>query len=161
MLPVGSIAPEIDAETSTGVRFRLSKQDGLCTVVYFFPKAFTPGCTREATTFKENYGELRLSRAEVIGVSTDSHATQCAFANSLKVPFPMIGDNDGAIAKAYAVSWPLVSVAKRVTYVIDAARVIRGVFRHEVRIDKHRDDVLALVDQLFRERRAQDGNGGS
>jgi peroxiredoxin Q/BCP len=152
LLPVGSVAPEIDAETSTGARFRLSEQQGLCTVVYFFPKAFTPGCTRETATFRDNYAELRLARAELVGVSTDDLATQCSFASSLAAPFPMIGDKGGAISKAFDVTWPLLGVAKRVTYVIGPGRVIVSVFRHELLIGRHRDDVLGTVDALYRGR---------
>lgn len=157
MLPVGSVAPEINAETNGGLRFKLSEQDGLCTVVYFFPKAFTPGCTRETAQFQDNYNELRLARAALVGVSTDDHSTQCAFAKSLHASFPMIGDKNGAICTAYDVRWPLIGVAKRVTYVIGPDRVILGVFRHEIALEKHRDDVLRLVDELYRKKHAQSG----
>jgi peroxiredoxin Q/BCP len=152
LLPVGATAPEIDAETSAGPRFKLSEQKGLCTVVYFFPKAFTPGCTRESAQFQDNYNELRLVRAGLVGVSTDDHSTQCAFASSLHASFPMIGDTSGEICKAYDVRWPLLGVAKRVTYVIGADLVILGVFRHEIQFAKHKEDVLRLVDALYRER---------
>ena len=154
MLATGTIAPEIDAETSAGARFKLSEQDGLCTVVYFFPKAFTPGCTRETAQFQDSYNELRLVRATLVGVSTDDHSTQCAFAHSLGASFPMIGDKSGAICKAYDVTWPLLGVAKRVTYVIGPNRVILGVFRHELQVAKHKDDVLRMVDALHREKHA-------
>jgi thioredoxin-dependent peroxiredoxin len=150
LLRVGVIAPEIDAETSGGLRFKLSEQQGLCTVVYFFPQAFTPGCTRETAHFQDNYNELRLARAALVGVSTDDHSTQCAFAKSLHAGFPMIGDKNGTICKAYDVQWPLLGVAKRVTYVIDPDRVVLGVFRHELQMAKHKDDVLRMVDALYR-----------
>jgi thioredoxin-dependent peroxiredoxin len=150
LLPVGVIAPEIDAETNGGLRFKLSEQEGLCTVVYFFPKAFTPGCTRETAQFQDNYNELRLARAALVGVSTDDHSTQCAFAKSLHASFPMIGDKNGTICKAYDVRWPLLGVAKRVTYVIGRDRVILGVFRHELQMGRHKDDVLRMVDALYR-----------
>src|SRR4051812_6038433 len=104
MLTVGSTAPDIDAIDHRGLPFRLADHEGaLCTVVYFFPKAFTPGCTRETQTFRDNYAELQLAGASVVGVSTDDGETQCKFAESVGAPFPMIGDADGAITKAYDV----------------------------------------------------------
>lgn len=154
MLKPGDIAPEINALTSRGDRFQLSAQaDRLCTVIYFFPKAFTPGCTQETKRFRDNYPELRLAGASIVGISTDDHQTQCSFADSLKSPFPMIGDADKSIASSYGVLWPLVGVPKRVTFIVNPLRTIEAVFQHEFQIAKHRDDVLLWVDRLFRARR--------
>jgi thioredoxin-dependent peroxiredoxin len=154
MLAIGTVAPDIDAEASSG-RFRLSDHAGhLCTVVYFYPKSFTPGCTREAATFRDNYQELLLVGAALVGVSTDDRETQCKFAESMQATFPIVSDHDGAIASAYRVRWPLVGLAKRVTYVLDPARVVLAAFHHELQIGKHRDDVLRFVDELHRQRGA-------
>ncbi len=149
MLKVGDRAPAIDAMTSSGTRFVLAAQSGLCTVVYFFPKAFTPGCTVETKAFRDNHVELEIAGATVVGVSTDDLATQCDFARSIKTPFPMIGDKDSAISRAYQVLWPLIGVAKRVTYVISPEQQIEAVFRHELDAIKHRDDVLRFVNTKF------------
>lgn len=149
MLKVGERAPAIDAMTSSGTRFVLAEQSGLCTVVYFFPKAFTPGCTVETRSFRDNHVELELVGVTVVGVSTDDLATQCKFASSIKTPFPMIGDKDGAISRAYDVLWPLIGVAKRVTYVVSPAQQIEAVFHHELDVKSHRDDVLRFVNTKF------------
>jgi len=156
MLAVGSQAPEIDAPTSAGSRFRLSEQGGrACTVLYFFPAAFTPGCTRETKEFAHNYNELQMMGAALAGISTDDHDTQCKFADSLHAPFPMIGDSDGAITKAYDVRWPVIGRAQRVTYVVSHEMKILAAFHHEIQIGKHLEDVLLFVDELSRRRRAQ------
>ena len=149
MLNVGDTAPEIDAETSDGSRFTLSKQDGLCTVIYFFPKAFTPGCTGETKRFRDNYAEIALAGANIVGISTDDNTTQCRFAESIRAPFPMIGDHDQRISRAYDVLWPLIGLTRRVTYVIGPDRVIQAVFRHEINIEQHRDDVLRFINERF------------
>lgn len=150
----GDIAPEIDAIASDGKRFRLSEQVGkLCTVVYFFPKAFTPGCTKETKRFRDNYAELTMAGATIVGVSTDDHDLQCRFAESLRAPFPMIGDADKKIASAYGVLWPIIGRPKRVTFIVNQLRTIEAVFQHEIQIAKHRDDVLLYVDQMFRRKR--------
>ena len=155
MLQPGDTAPEIDALASDGKRFRLSAQaTKLCTVIYFFPKAFTPGCTAETKRFRDNYPELELAGASIVGISTDDHAEQCSFAESLRAPFPMIGDADRSISTGYGVLWPLIARPKRVTFVVNALRTIEAVFQHEVQIAKHRDDVLRHVDAMFRARRA-------
>lgn len=154
MLQAGDTAPEIDALSSTGKRFRLSAQTNkLCTVIYFFPKAFTPGCTKETMRFRENFAELELAGAVVVGVSTDDHATQCKFAESLRAPFPMIADADKRISNAYGVLWPIIGLPRRVTFIVNPLRTIDAVFEHNVQIARHRDDVLWHVDRMFRAKR--------
>lgn len=156
MLKVGDPAPEIDATGSDGARFVLSAQKGLCTVVYFFPKAFTPGCTAETKRFRDNYAEIAMTGASIVGISTDDFATQCRFASSTRAPFPMIGDHDLRICRAYGVLWPLVRVARRATFIVGPDMVIQAVFRHEVRIRQHRDEVLVFLDERFRSTRPTD-----
>jgi peroxiredoxin len=159
MLKVGDIAPPIDAEGSDGKPFSLYQQDGLCTVIYFFPKAFTPGCTAETKSFRKNFMELDLAGATVVGISTDDGQTQCNFAESLRVPFPIVADPERAICKAYDVLWPLVGLAQRITYVVaprpDGApgRVVEAAFHHELNVSAHRDDVLRFVDAKLRAHR--------
>ncbi len=145
MLKVGDIAPEIRAVTTDGSTFVLSKQDGLCTVVYFYPKAFTPNCTVETRRFRDNYAEIALAGASIVGVSTDDGKTQCRFAEEMRTPFPLIADHDRTISRAYDVLWPLLGMARRATYVIAPDRTILAVFRHELQVIKHRDEVLRFV----------------
>lgn len=154
MLRAGDIAPEIDSLASDGTRFVLSEQtQKLCTVIYFFPKAFTPGCTREAAHFRDNYAEIALAGASMVGISTDEADVQCLFARAMQAPFPMIADARKRISKAYGVLWPIVAVPKRITFVVNRLRVIDAVFRHEVNIRRHRDDVLRTVDSMYRARK--------
>lgn len=153
MLKPGDTAPDIDALANDGSRFRLADQSTkLCTVIYFFPKAFTPGCTKETKRFRDNYAELAIAGAAIVGVSTDDHDTQCRFAESTRAPFPLIGDDDKRISRAYGVLWPLIGVTRRVTFIVNALRTIEAVFQHEAQIVKHRDDVLMYVDKMFRAR---------
>ncbi|MRG93940.1 redoxin domain-containing protein [Polyangium spumosum] len=85
---------------------------------------------------------------EVVGVSTDKHETQCDFAKSLSVEFPMIGDADKRIAKAYGVLWPIIGLDRRITFVIDEQGIVRGVFNYELLPHKHVDDAIALLREL-------------
>jgi peroxiredoxin len=155
MLAVGDKAPEIDAASTSGAHVVLSALKKPFVVVYFFPKAFTSDCTREAALFRDNYAELQLVGSEVIGISTDDLETQCKFADEMKVPFPMIADADKKISAAYDVLWPVVGVAHRVTFVIDrSAMTILAIFKHELSAEKHRDDVLLFLDDLYQKRRS-------
>ncbi len=153
-LKPGDQAPEIDAVASDGQRFVLSEQAGLCTVIYFFPKAFTPGCTAETRMFRDNYVELLLAGASIVGVSTDDLRTQCDFANATRTPFPIVPDPEQVICTAYNVLWPVMNVARRVTFIVRPDRIIDAVFHHELQISRHRDDVLRHVNAMFKRARA-------
>ena len=104
-------------------------------------------------TFRDNFAELEIAGASVVGVSTDDHETQCAFAESLRAPFPMIADADRKISNAYGVLMPLIKVPRRVTFIVNPLRTIDAVFEHNVQIARHRDDVLMHVDRMFRTKR--------
>jgi peroxiredoxin Q/BCP len=156
VLKVGAQAPDFTAEASTGQRLSLGELRGRYVVLYFYPKAFTPGCTLETRLFRDNYDEIRALGAEVVGVSVDDLATQCRFAAAQSVRFPLLSDPDLTIAGAYGVRWPLVPLDKRVTFVLDKNGVIRAVFRHEFQISRHLDDVVR-----FLRREMESGRSGS
>jgi peroxiredoxin len=155
MLKVGDTAPPVDAVASDGKRFALYAQDSLCTVIYFFPKAFTPHCTAETKEFRKHYVELELAGATLVGVSTDDRDTQCRFASELGAPFPMVPDRDRSICRAYDVLWPLIGIAHRITYVVAPKHpgppswTVEAVFRHEFDVGAHRDEVLRFVNAKF------------
>jgi len=145
MVRVGDPAPEFTATGSDGRVFALGERRGRVVVVYFFPKAFTPGCTSETKSFRDNYDELRGLGADVVGVSCDDVQTQCRFADKHGVKFPLIGDPDRAISRAYGVLWPIVPLDKRVTVVVDEDGLVAAVFRHEFQVSKHLDDVMHFL----------------
>jgi len=156
-LRIGEIAPDIDRLASNGRRFVLSESTRPYTVVFFFPQSrtYSYGCVREVRLFQASQAELAFAGAGVVGVSVDDHATQCAFAKATEVSYPIVPDPDGGISRAYGVLRPLLGRAKRVTFVLDRERKVLAVFRHELRVTRHRDDVLAFVDALYRSRRAE------
>lgn len=145
MLKVGQPAPEFDALSTTGNHVSLRALRGRKVVLYFYPKAFTPGCTAESRKFRDNYDELRALGAEVVGVSIDEHQTQCDFAAKNELRFPLVGDRDKSISRAYGVLWPGLPFDKRVTFIIGEDGVIKAVFRHELQVSKHLDDVLHFL----------------
>jgi len=150
LLQVGDVAPEIDHITTMGARFVLSKSVRKFTVLFFFPKAKSPLCSRQARLFRNSHTELVLAGADLVGISTDEHQIQCDFASQTKVKFPFIADEDGAISRAYGVLWPILGRCRRVTFVVDRSMRVVAAFRHELRIDKHRDGVLLFLDSQMR-----------
>jgi peroxiredoxin Q/BCP len=145
---MGEVAPDFTARSTDGELVSLSALRGRHVVLYFFPKAFTPGCTRETIRFRDAQDDIRALGGEVIGVSVDDHETQCDFAQSTGAGFPLIGDADHALSRLYGVLRPFLKLDRRVTFVIDREGVVRGVFEHEFQIAKHLDGVLHLLEKL-------------
>lgn len=147
MLKVGDRAPDFAATAQDGKAVKLSELRGKRVVMFFFPKAFTRGCTIETRQFRDHYSELAALGAEVLGVSVDDSEKQCEFASREGVPFPMIGDATRGIGRSYDVLWPLLNVAQRVTYVIGPDGIIEAVFHHELMVGKHLEQVRAHLEQ--------------
>jgi peroxiredoxin len=145
-LSPGQPAPDFQAPTTDGRQVQLADYRGRHLVLYFFPKAFTPGCTKEAQRFRDNHSEIRALGADVLGVSMDAHDVQCRFVEAQGTRFPMIGDAEGVIARAYGVKRALLPIAKRVTFVIDPAGRIAARFAHEFQVSRHLDDVLRFLE---------------
>lgn len=150
MIKLNEAAPEFTGTSTTGATVKLSALRGKYVVLFFFPKAFTPGCTRESKQFSDAYAELKALGAEVIGVSTDDHQTQCEFAELVGAQYPMIGDADGSIARQFDVFWPFLKYVRRVTFIIDTEGIVRAVLNHEARIGKHVDESVATLQRLQR-----------
>jgi peroxiredoxin Q/BCP len=150
VLGVGAVAPNFEAESSDGVRVRLSDYRGRALVLYFFPKAFTPICTLETRRFRDSRADLAALGAEVVGVSADSASVQCDFGRRQHVNFPLLADPDRRIANAYGVLWPLLARARRVTFLLDESGVIELVTWHEFQVSKHLDEVFSHLQKRAR-----------
>jgi peroxiredoxin Q/BCP len=142
MLSVGAWAPDFEAEASDGGTVSLSAWRGSPVVLYFFPRSFTPICTRQAARFRDNHAELTALGAKVVGVSPDPLETQCEFGRAQRVQFPLLGDPERRICQAYGVVWSLLPRVRRVTFVIGDAGRVELVLHHEFQISKHLDGVL-------------------
>lgn len=148
MPEVGDPAPYFVGKTNFGDEVSLWGYRGKYLVLYFFPKAFTPGCTKQTRMFRDNYPDLQALGAEVLGVSLDDFETQCDFAASQAVTFPLLSDKSRRISEAYGVVRSLLQVDKRVTFVIDPEGKVVKRFHHEFQISKHLDDVLGYLRSL-------------
>lgn len=149
MLKRGTQAPEFEAPLDDGGTFRLADHRGKANVVlYFYPRDFTPGCTREACAFRDNYDELRAYGAVLAGVSADDAASHAAFRERHALPFPLIADPQREIIRLYDADGIFGIMTARVTYVIDRAGVIRAALRHDFAIGRHLPEVRAALREI-------------
>jgi peroxiredoxin Q/BCP len=147
---VGDAAPEFELPDASGKRVRLSEFRGKKSVVlYFYPKDDTPGCTKEACSFRDQYEAFKDAGAEVIGVSSDSEASHQKFATKYKLPFTLVADTGGGVRKRYGVPATLPGILPgRVTFVIDRDGVVRHVFNSQLQATKHVDEALGVLKRL-------------
>jgi len=101
MLKVGAQAPAFTLESSQGGKVSLSDFKGKSVVLYFYPRDATPGCTVEAQSFRDAAKQLAKKGAVVLGVSKDSIASHCKFADKEKLNFPLLSDPDGKVIDRY------------------------------------------------------------
>jgi thioredoxin-dependent peroxiredoxin len=141
-LSVGTQAPAFTVKNTEGNTVSLSDFAGKTVVLYFYPKDDTPGCTKEAQSFRDNYAEYQGKDMVVLGVSRDDEASHKKFTEKYGLPFQLLADVDGAITKAYDVDGG--GYSKRVTYVIDDKGIISQVF-DTVKTDTHAQDILSAI----------------
>jgi peroxiredoxin Q/BCP len=128
-LKAGDPAPLFSVQTQDGSEFDLAARKGQWTVLYFYPKADTPGCTKQACAFRDGIAVIRAEGAEVYGISTDTVQDQAAFHQKYHLGFPLLADPDGRVTNAYGAKMPSVTMSKRWTFIIDPTLTIRQVQR--------------------------------
>jgi peroxiredoxin Q/BCP len=117
-------------------------------ILYFYPADFTPGCTREACSIRDLHGELARAGLVVAGVSPQTSESHRRFREQHKLPFTLLADTEKAVIKMYDVDGPLGFGVRRVTYLIDKGRTIRGAVCADFRIAEHEEFIrkaLALT----------------
>ena len=150
MVEEGKEAPDFELASDTGERVRLSDLRGRPVVLYFYPKDATPGCTTQACSFRDAYGEFEERGVVVLGVSPDTEASHASFKAKHGLPFTLLADPDHEVAERYGV-WVEKTMygktsmgIKRSTFVIDqdgkVARAMLG-----VKPDNHADLVLSAL----------------
>lgn len=148
-LEVGDPAPAFELVDQNGHLQRLADYAGRWVVVYFYPKNDTPGCTTEACSFRDDILQLRALEVVLLGVSLDGRESHARFAEKYGLPFPLLADTEGAIAKVYGALFKLgpLRFAKRHTFIIDPQGRIARVFR-DVDAKTHSDEIIAVVREL-------------
>jgi peroxiredoxin Q/BCP len=141
-LAVGTDAPSFTAKDTNGNTVSLSDFAGKTVVLYFYPKDDTPGCTKQACSFRDARSEYQNKDIVVLGVSKDDEVSHQQFTQKYNLNFPLLADTDGSIIKAYDVDGG--GYAKRVTYVIDPNGKIIHI-DNAVNTTTHASDILAAL----------------
>ena len=146
----GDPAPAFTAATSGGGKISLADFKGKNVVLYFYPKDDTPGCTKEACSFRDHFAELKKKGAIVLGVSPDSVKSHDKFVEKFKLPFTLLSDDDKKIVEAYGV-WGEKSFmgrkymgTHRVTFLIAPDGTIKKIWP-KVKPEEHAAEVLAAL----------------
>ncbi|MCZ2153456.1 MAG: thioredoxin-dependent thiol peroxidase [Bryobacterales bacterium] len=152
-LAVGGKAPEIKLQTDDDGTFKLSSLKGKKVVLYFYPKADTPGCTTESCQFRDTKSEFEKLNVAVIGISPDEPSAQAKFKSKFDLTFPLLADTEKTAANAYGV-WVEKSLygrrtmgVERATFLIGADGRIAAIWR-KVRVKGHAEAVLEAVRAL-------------
>ena len=145
---IGQPAPEFNLPDQTGKAQALKDYRGRWVVLYY-PKDDTPGCTQEACTFRDDLHKLTKLGAQVIGVSVDDTASHAEFAKKYHLPFPLLADRDGAVAKRYGAltNLGIIKFAKRHTFLIDPQGNIAKTYR-KVDTSRHSQEIIDDVTEL-------------
>lgn len=146
---VGTPAPGFALTDQDSREFRLDSLLGKWVVLYFYPKDDTPGCTKEACSFRDDYAQLLALGAQVVGISVDDNSSHAAFARKHRLPFPLLADRGGVVAKRYGAfsDWLVASYARRYTFLIDPAGKVAKVYLN-VDADNHANEVVADLKRL-------------
>ncbi len=152
LLAVGTPAPEFTATDQDGKQRALRDFRGKKLILYFYPKDNTPGCTKEACAFRDNFAKFRELNVEILGVSIDSEKSHRSFVDKHDLPFTLLADPDKRLVEAYGV-WAEKRLygktymgTNRVTYLIDETGKIAAVFP-KVKPDKHAEELLSALQQ--------------
>lgn len=144
---IGQPAPDFTGITDENTELQLSELRGEIVVLFFYPRAYTPGCTKEVCSFRDNKMRLVGLGVKVVGVSTDSVKRQAGFKAKHGFDYPLIADADKTIVELYGVKRAATGSANRVTFLIDREGIIRHVWP-KVKVSGHVDEVIAKIEEL-------------
>jgi peroxiredoxin Q/BCP len=149
-LKEGDSAPAISLDTDSGEPFTLSSLKGKNVVLYFYPKADTPGCTKESCEFRDTSKKFSKANTVIVGVSPDPSKAQAKFKEKFDLPFVLLADVDHKTSEDYGV-WKEKSMygkkylgVERTTFVIDPKGKIKKIFP-KVKVEGHAEEVLAAI----------------
>ena len=143
---VGSKAPDFSLPSQSGAIVSLRDFLGKKPVVlFFYPKDDTPGCTKEACAFRDDYEQFGKLDAEVIGISSDSVESHRSFASKHDLPFTLLSDEGGKVRRLYRVPNTFGLFPGRVTYVIDREGVVRRIFSSQLGVEQHVEEALKAL----------------
>ncbi len=150
MLKIGDNAPSFILEADTGEQINLSSLKGKKVVLFFYPKDNTPGCTKEACSFRDNLKPLLAKNTVVFGISKDSIKSHLNFRTKYNLNFPLLSDPDGKVCAAYGAWGEKKNYGRtymgiiRKTFIIDETGKIKYIY-DKVKPEGHAEDVLSRL----------------
>lgn len=146
----GDKCPEFKLKNQEGELVDISEKIGEKNlVIYFYPKDDSPGCTKQACSFRDAFEDFTEIGAEVIGISSDDEESHKKFAKKHNLPFTLLADSDKKVRKMFGVPTNLLGlIPGRVTYVVDKKGTIQGVFNSQMNFDKHVSEALNILKLL-------------
>lgn len=115
-------------------------------VIYFYPKDDSPGCTKQACSFRDAFEDFKDAGARVIGISSDNEKSHKKFAGKHNLPFTLLADSDKSVRKQFGVPTNLLGLLPgRVTYIIDKKGIVQGLFNSQLNFDKHISEALKVL----------------
>ncbi|OGQ07036.1 MAG: peroxiredoxin [Deltaproteobacteria bacterium RIFCSPLOWO2_12_FULL_40_28] len=145
-IKVGNLVPDFSLPSQLGKN--ISPQDyrgKKALVIYFYPKDETPGCTKQACSFRDHYEDFQNEGVEILGISSDSVSSHQNFASHHKLPFPILADVEGGVRKLFGVPKTMGLLPGRVTYVVDKNGVVRHIFSSQLNVTKHIQEALKAI----------------
>jgi peroxiredoxin Q/BCP len=144
VLTIDTPAPTFELNDQSGVSHTINDYAGKWIVLYFYPKNDTPGCTTQACAFRDEYKVISALNTQVLGVSIDNQDSHAAFAEKYSLPFPLLADTDGVVARSYGALASLgpIKFAKRHTIIISPEGLVKKVYR-SVNVSRHSKNVIA------------------
>lgn len=141
---VGQPAPDIAVPSTAGRDISLADYKGQWVVLYFYPKAFTPGCTAQACSLRDDYSAIQAAGAVVLGASVDNLETQTRFKNEHNLPFELLADHDKELSRAMGVLAFGGLITSRTTFLINPEGNIAHILK-SVNVRAHDEDILPLI----------------
>lgn len=146
---IGELAPGFSLTDQSGQIRKLEDYSGKWVVLYFYPKDDTPGCTKEACSFRDDLKVLEKLGAQIIGISVDDSDSHSKFASKYHLPFPLLADQDAKVAESFGAvnNLLILKIAKRYTFLINPAGKIAKVYL-SVDTSKHSQEIIDDLKKL-------------
>lgn len=144
-LKVKDQAPDFKLKSTAEELFQLSKVAGEPVILFFYPKNFTSVCTQEVCEFRDAFATFRDLNIKVLGISQDTISSHHRFKAEHKLPFELLSDPGGKVAKLYKAVVPVINLNRRVTYLLNKEHKIEAVYENMFTADKHVKQMVANV----------------
>lgn len=150
MIKTGDVLPQFELFDQNNQLVKIESYIGKSNlVIYFYPKDDTPGCTKEACSFRDFYEDFVDAGARVIGISSDDPTSHSSFAKKYNLPFTLLSDQGNKVRKLFGVPKSLLGlIPGRVTYVIDKGGIVQGVYNSQLNAHMHVTEAMNILKRI-------------